>query len=105
MNDSSEDENQPCSSKKTQNYRKTKNVPSVRWSTLLEDNAFHNPNDEHLIFSGIAGRVRNTPQDQETLSYSMLFLTDKIIEDIVLEPNRYQNQVHNYNSREHANPL
>ena len=23
----------------------------------------------------------------------MLFLTDKIIEDIVLEPNRYQNQV------------
>ena len=93
MNDSSEDENQPCSSKKTQNYRKTKNVPSVRWSTLLEDNAFHNPNDEHLIFSGITGRVRNTPQDQETLSYPMLFLTDKIIEDIVLEPNRYQNQV------------
>ena len=75
MNDSSEDENQPCSSKKTQNYRKTKNVPSVRWSPLLEDNALHNPNDELLLFSGITGRVRNTPQDQET--YSMLFLTDK----------------------------
>ena len=57
----------------------------------LEDNAFHNPNDELLLFSGITGRVRNTPQDQETLPYSMLFLTDKIIEDIVLEPNRYQN--------------
>ena len=66
MNDSSEDENQPCSSKKTQNYRKTKNVPSVRWSPLLEDNAFHNPNDELLLFSEITGRVRNTPQDQET---------------------------------------
>ena len=93
MNDSSEDENQPCSNKKTQNYRKTKNVSSVSWSPLLEENAFHNPNDELLPFSEITGPVRNTPQGQETLSYFMLFFTDKIIKDIVLEPNRYRNQI------------
>ena len=101
MNDSSEDENQPCSSKKTQNSRKTKNVPSVRWSPLLEDNAFNNPNDELLPFSEITGAVRNTPQGQETLSYFKLCFTHKIIEDIVLEPSRYQNQ-YNYNN---AKPL
>ena len=83
MNDSNEDENQPCSTKTTQNSRKTKNVPSVRWTPLL-DNAFHNPN-EFLPFSEITGPVRNTPQGQETLSYFKLFFTDKIIEDIVLE--------------------
>ena len=57
MNNSTEDENQPCSSKTTQNSRKTKNVPSVRWTALL-DIAFHNPN-ELLPFSEIIGPVRN----------------------------------------------
>ena len=54
--------------------------------------AFHNPN-ELLTFSEITGLVKNTPQGQETLSYFKLFFTDKIIEDIVLESNRYRNQV------------
>ena len=92
MNDSSEDENQPCSSKKTLNYRETKKFPSVWWSPLLKDNTFHNPNDELLPFSKITGPARNTRQGQETLSYSMLFFTDKIIADIVLKPNRYRNK-------------
>ena len=90
MNDSSEDENQSRSSKKTRNSRKTKNVLSVRWTPLL-DKAFHNPN-ELLPFSEITGPVRNTPEGQETLSYFQLFFIDKIIEDIVLESNRYRNQ-------------
>ena len=90
MNDSSENENQSYCSKTTRNSRKIKNVLSVRWTPLL-DNAFHNPN-EILPFSGITGPVRNTPQGQETLLYFNLFFTDKIIEDIVLESNRYRNQ-------------
>ena len=65
MSDSNEDENQPCGSKTTQNSRKIKNVPSVRWAPLL-DNAFHNPN-EFLPFSEITGPFRNTPQGQEIL--------------------------------------
>ena len=91
--DISEDKNQACSSKTTQNSRKTKNVPSVKWPLLL-DNAFHNPN-ELLPFSewNYWSLVWNTSQGQETLSYFKLFFTDKIIEDIELESNRYQNQV------------
>ena len=91
MNDSSEDENQPCGSKTIQNSQKTKNVPSVRWAPLL-NNVSHNPN-ELSPFGEITGPVRNTPQGQETLSYFKLYFTDKIIEDIGLESNRYRNQV------------
>ena len=59
-----------------------------------------------LPFSEITVPVRNTPQGQETLSYFKLFFTDEIIEEIVLETNKYRNQLHIYNSflREHANP-
>ena len=72
MKDSSEDENQPCSSKKTQSSRKSKNVQSP----LLEDNnAFHNPNDELLPFCEITGPVRNTPQ----LSGSRNFVIFQVI--------------------------
>ena len=91
MKDSSEDENQPCSSKKTQSSRKSKNVQSP----LLEDNnAFHNPNDELLPFCEITGPVRNTPQAVRLkklchiLSY---FLVIKSSKNVVLETNRYQN--------------
>ena len=91
MKDSSEDENQPCSSKKTQSSRKSKNVQSP----LLEDNnAFHNPNDELLPFCEITSPVRNTPQAVRLkklchiLSY---FLVIKSSKNVVLETNRYQN--------------
>ena len=46
-----------------------------------------------MPFSEITGPVRNTPQGQETLSYFKLFFADKIIKGIVLESNRYRNQV------------
>ena len=91
MKDSSEDENQPCSSKKTQSSRKSKNVQSP----LLEDNnAFHNPNDELLPFCEITGPVRNTPQAvrlKKLCHISSYFLVIKSSKNVVLETNRYQN--------------
>ena len=78
-----DDENQPCSSRTTRNSRK-KALP-VSWVPL--DSMFHNLN-EHLPFSDVTAPARNTPQGHKTLSYFKLFLTNKIIDDIVFESNR-----------------
>ena len=83
-----DDENQPCSSRTTRNSRKK--ALSVSWVPL--DIMFHNLN-EHLPFSNVIAPARNTPQGHKTLSYFKLFLTSKIIDDIVLESNRYRNQI------------
>ena len=72
-----------------------KNGPSEIWSDMvcLTIHIFKRLSSTNFTWSIPEYFVPNTSQGQKTLPYFKLFLTNKTINDIVLESNRYRNRI------------